>query len=142
MPKTKMELKAAMDKKLKNMNKKELQAEYLKMNDNGNDDEDDEKGPQLLVGFGDIEERGRANTLIKRLKEQLERGDHAAAVRAFVRTLPDAASVSGAISCWYSPAKMPPEIGSSRSRTGVPVGAGSAAALLTAKRTNWLRTLR
>ena len=43
MPKTKMELKAAMDKKLKNMNKKELQAAYLKMNDNGNDDEDDEE---------------------------------------------------------------------------------------------------
>ena len=60
-----------------------------------NDNEDDEKGPQLLVGFGDIEERVRANTLIKRLKEPLERGDHAAAVRAFVRTLPDAASVSG-----------------------------------------------
>ena len=44
MPKTKMELKAAMDKKLKNMNKKELQAAYQSMmNDNGNDDEDDEE---------------------------------------------------------------------------------------------------
>ena len=44
MPKTKMELKAAMDKKLKNMNKKELQAAYQNMmNDNGNDDEDDEE---------------------------------------------------------------------------------------------------
>ena len=44
MPKTKMDLKAAMDKKLKNMNKKELQAAYQSMmNDNGNDDEDDEE---------------------------------------------------------------------------------------------------